>query len=205
VERVRGTWVAALTAIMVALGAAPNAWAAPLEGIHKIQHVVMIMQENRSFDSYFGTYPGANGIPAGVCVPDPLHGGCVRPFHDPNDRNYGGPHGHEAFVADLDEGRMDGFVGQAERGTKCSSTEPSCSPCTEQQASAQCVDATGYHDAREIPNYWTYAEKYVLQDNMYESISSWSWPEHLYLVHASVRTSLPGIRRATRPLSRSAR
>ena len=32
-------------------------------GIHKIRHVVIIMQENRSFDSYFGTYPGADGIP----------------------------------------------------------------------------------------------------------------------------------------------
>ena len=47
-------------------------------GIHKIRHVVIIMQENRSFDSYFGTYPGADGIPglAGnpgtvPCLPDP--------------------------------------------------------------------------------------------------------------------------------------
>ena len=44
--------------------------------IHKIRHVVIIMQENRSFDSYFGTYPGADGIPMQngvptVCVPDP--------------------------------------------------------------------------------------------------------------------------------------
>ena len=31
--------------------------------IHKIRHVVIVMQENRSFDSYFGTYPGARGIP----------------------------------------------------------------------------------------------------------------------------------------------
>ena len=45
---------------------------APLTGIHKIKHVVIIMQENRSFDSYFGTYPGADGIPPGVCVPDPV-------------------------------------------------------------------------------------------------------------------------------------
>lgn len=97
--------------LVVALGlvAAPSAPAA--EGIHKIQHVVVIMQENRSFDSYFGTYPSANGIPAGVCAPDPLHGGCVAPFHDPNDQNYGGPHGHGAFTADLDGGKMDGFVG----------------------------------------------------------------------------------------------
>src|SRR5204863_631952 len=38
-------------------------------GIHKIKHVVVIMQENRSFDTYFGTYPGANGIPMQNGVP----------------------------------------------------------------------------------------------------------------------------------------
>src|SRR5438105_346548 len=54
-------------------------------GIQKIKHVVIIMQENRSFDQYFGSFPGADGIPAGVCVPDPKNGGCVKPFHDPND------------------------------------------------------------------------------------------------------------------------
>ena len=64
-------------------------------GIHKIQHVVVIMQENRSFDSYFGTFPGADGIPMRhgrptVCVPDPVTRHCVRPFHDRNDRNLGG-------------------------------------------------------------------------------------------------------------------
>jgi phospholipase C len=164
--------------------AAPGALAAPIDGIHNIQHVVVIMQENRSFDSYFGTYPGANGIPAGVCVPDPLKGGCVAPFHDPTDENYGGPHGHGAFTADLDGGKMDGFVGQAETGSKCKSTEPGCSPCTEQGASAKCIDVMGYHDAREIPNYWSYAQNFVLQDNMYEPSSSWSWPEHLFEVSA---------------------
>jgi len=48
-------------------------------GIHKIKHVVIIMQENRSFDQYFGTYPGAAGIPTGVCVRDPKNGGCIMP------------------------------------------------------------------------------------------------------------------------------
>jgi hypothetical protein len=42
----------------------------------------------------------------------------------------------------------------------------------------------GYHDAREIPNYWAYAQNFVLQDNMFEPNSSWSWPEHLYQVSA---------------------
>src|ERR671936_418481 len=62
-------------------------------GIHKVRHVVIIMQENRSFDTYFGTYPGADGIPglaghpgAVPCVPDPATGECVRPFHDTADR-----------------------------------------------------------------------------------------------------------------------
>ncbi len=49
-------------------------------GIHKIEHVIVIMQENRSFDHYFGTFPGADGIPKNVCLPDPQHGGCVKPF-----------------------------------------------------------------------------------------------------------------------------
>ncbi len=101
---------------------------APLTGIHKIRHVVIIMQENRSFDSYFGTYPGADGIPSGVCEPDPVNGGCVVPYHDSSDLNYGGPHGASNAAADINGGLMDGFVGQAESGMRCSTTDPSLQP-----------------------------------------------------------------------------
>ncbi len=179
-----GALVAVAAIVTLGLGNAPLARAAPIDGIHKIQHVVTIMQENRSFDSYFGTYPGANGIPAGVCEPDPLNGGCLTPFHDPSDENFGGPHGASSAKADIDDGAMDGFIGQAERGLKCSSTEPNCSPCNVSETAARktCVDVMGYHDAREIPNYWTYAQNYVLQDDMFESVASWSLPEHLFLV-----------------------
>jgi phospholipase C len=158
---------------------------APATGIHKIRHVVIIMQENRSFDSYFGTYPGADGIPPGVCVPDPVNGGCIVPYHDPLDLNYGGPHGFSNAAADIDGGAMDGFVAQAEQGMGCSTTNPNCSPCTQNGAPAQqgrCVDVMGYHDAREIPNYWTYAQNFVLQDHMFEATSSWSLPSALYKV-----------------------
>ena len=63
--------VAAVAALFVSAGAAA---ARPLTGIHKIQHIVVIMQENRSFDEYFGVYPGADGIPMGrtlrpTCAP----------------------------------------------------------------------------------------------------------------------------------------
>jgi Phosphoesterase family len=157
---------------------------APRTGVHLIRHVVIIMQENRSFDSYFGTFPGADGIPAGVCVPDPVHGGCIAPYHDSSDVDYGGPHGQSNAAADIDHGAMDGFVGQAEQGMGCTTSNPNCSPCNDKQpaqgAESQCVDVMGYHDAREIPNYWTYAKDFVLQDQMFSPVSSWSLPAHLY-------------------------
>ena len=98
-------------------------------GIHKIQHVVVIMQENRSFDSYFGTYPGADGIPMQngvptVCVNDPKTGTCVKPFHDSNNKNGGGPHNEVAATADINGGKMDGFIAQAEKGKKDVLTQP---------------------------------------------------------------------------------
>jgi phospholipase C len=154
--------------------------------IHKIKHVVIIMQENRSFDSYFGTFPGADGIPPNVCVPDPMSGGCDAPYHDPSDENYGGPHSMGNATADIDGGAMDGFVAQAEAGSGCSTGDPNCSPCNQlasaQPAKSRCIDVMGYHDAREIPNYWTYAQDFVLQDHMFEPNASWSLPEHLYMV-----------------------
>jgi len=42
----------------------------------------------------------------------------------------------------------------------------------------------GYHDAREIPNYWTYAKDFTLDDHMFEPVASWSLPDHLYMVSA---------------------
>ena len=157
----------------------------PGVGIHKIRHVVIIMQENRSFDSYFGTYPGADGIPglAGnpgtvPCVPNPASGGCVRPFHDAQDRSLGGPHSAAASVADINGGKMDGFVTEQERGMSgCAQTfNPACGN------GGGTPDVMGYHTGADIPNYWTYAHDFVLQDHMFESVASWSLPAHLYMV-----------------------
>ncbi len=67
-----------------------------------------------------GTFPGADGIPmsAGVptaCVNDPASGLCVKPFHDANDKNHGGPHGQTNAAADIGGGKMNGFIGEAEK------------------------------------------------------------------------------------------
>ena len=152
-------------------------------GIHKIRHFVVIMQENRSFDSYFGTFPGADGIPSRhgvptVCSRDVRTGQCVRPYHDPALVNGGGPHGAENARADIDGGKMNGFVRQAEiaaRGCVIGVDNPNCSP-------SATPDVMGYHDAREIPNYWTYAQNFVLDDHMFEPVRSWSFAAHLYMV-----------------------
>jgi phospholipase C len=181
-KRLGGSFVLAVAAAAaVALTLGSSAARTP-QGIHKIQHVVVIMQENRTFDSYFGTYPGADGIPAGVCVPDPKNGGCVKPYHDANDLNHGGPHSADAFAADLDGGKLDGFVAQAEnpRGKRCK-RNPNLPRCTGGTAA---TDVMGYHDVRELPVYWAYARNFVLQDHMFESVASWSLPAHLAMVSA---------------------
>ena len=167
--------------LAAASGLAPaRANALPIDGIRNIQHVVMIMQENRSFDSYFGTYPGANGIPAGVCIPDPVTKKCVAPFHNPNNLDSGGPHGKASALKDINGGLMNGFLETAAAAKSCTTTNPRCScPAT---GPSSCEHLVGYHDARELPNYWTYAQNFVLQDNMFESAISWSKPEHNFLV-----------------------
>jgi phospholipase C len=151
-------------------------------GVHKIKHVVVIQQENRSFDSYFGTFPGADGIPMkngkpSVCVADPASGGCVRPFVDHADVNGGGPHSQDNATADINGGKMDGFVGQAESGRRgcLNETDPAC-------MSSSTPDVMGYHTGSDLPNYWAYAKNFVLQDHMFESNASWSLPAHLFLV-----------------------
>lgn len=181
----RRSLVAAVAVVGLVVGgvtwAVTNGPTAPASGIHQIKHIVVIMQENRSFDSYFGTFPGADGIPMSngvptVCSPDPATGGCDKPFHDPTDKNAGGPHGQTNATADINGGAMNGFVAQAE-GAKnsCAPNDPAC-------AAGSTTDVMGYKTGADIPNYWSYAKDFVLQDHLFESNASWSLPSHLYMV-----------------------
>jgi phospholipase C len=179
-----------------------EARAATRRGIHKIRHVVIITQENRSFDSYFGTYPGADGIPMKdgvptVCNPDPQTHECVKPYHDTSDRNAGGPHDTIDAIRDIDHGKMDGFQRQAREGRflACHSTDnPGCS------LTPRRPDVMGYHDWHEIPNYWAYARNFVLQDHMFEAVNSWSLPQHLSMVSGwSARCSRHGAPMSCKP------
>jgi phospholipase C len=167
-------------------------------GILRIRHVIVIMQENRSFDSYFGTYPGADGIPMSngrpaVCVPDPRIDSCVKPFHDASLINEGGPHGENDARRDVDGGAMDGFVRSALIGHhQYCATNPFSPDCTADVGRLGQPDAMGWHDQREIPNYWAYANAFVLQDHMFEPVRSWSLPSHLSMVSGwSAKCSVP--------------
>jgi len=161
----------------------------PSKGFDNINHLIFVIQENRSFDEYFGTFPGANGIPTNpdgsfaVCVPDGT-GDCVAPYHDTGVYDVGGPHGMWASVADVNGGAMDGFVTSLSHLRICSPDDTTAS-CNKALADNSGVpDVMGYHTASEIPNYWAYAERYLLQDRMFAPTDSNSLPSHLYLTSA---------------------
>ncbi len=132
-------------------------------GLDKVQHILWIIQENRSFDNYFGTYPGADGTPPGTCLPvRPGARRCIPPFHMPGnmppcDLAHRWVIAHAAY----DHSAMDGFVWA--EGT----------PYT-----------MGYYDQRDIPNYWNYARHYTLCDRFFSSLMGASLPNHLYTVAA---------------------
>jgi phospholipase C len=162
----------------------------PALGIQNIDHFVFVVLENRSFDHYFGTFPGADGIvPAtggtkAICQPDPEDPGrCWLPYHDRNFFDQAGPHGQDASVIDIAGGKMDGFVRSLrEIGNGCTKhpTEPPC-PQTTPGPNGQ-PDVMGYHTADEIPIYWKYAKTFTLHDRMFAPTDSWTLPAHLFLV-----------------------
>jgi phospholipase C len=168
----------------------PDDDSAPIDpklGIDNINHLVFIVMENRSFDHYFGTYPGADGIPMAngtptVCQPT-ASGGCAKPYHDTNFIDQGGPHGHKASVTSYDDGRMDGFITALDTYGNGCRLHPTTPPCPQATNGPQGQpDIMGYKTRREIPNYWAYADRYTLFDHMFAPVDSWTLPSHLYLV-----------------------
>ena len=137
----------------------------------KLKHLIFIVQESRSFDHFFGTFPGADGIPTNPpCQIDPQHpSACDTPYPDHKAGNMGGPSTNAYQVQDVDGGKMDGFVESAEQAEsgRCGSH------CK--------VDVMGFHDGTDLPNYWAYASAYTLFDHFYESVEAWSLPAHLAL------------------------
>ncbi|MEP7059899.1 MAG: alkaline phosphatase family protein [Actinomycetota bacterium] len=188
------TGFAGLTlAVAVCLATLPSAvgsksHAADATGIFKLDHLIFIVQENRSFDHYFGTYPHVKGFPTNsaghitTCIPNPYLGHCSTPYHTASIWQLGGPHGHAQALADIAHGHMNGFIGQLPNISNKCWVHPKQQACKAYVGPQGQPDVMSYVTRREIPNYWAYAKHYVLQDHMFESVDSWTLPSHLYLV-----------------------
>jgi phospholipase C len=138
-----------------------------------IKHFIVLMQENHSFDNYFGSYPGADGIPPGTCMPvDPVHapaGDCVKPFPLTGKAIVDLGHSSGVYANEYNEGHMDGFV----------------SVFSDRRGVGN--QAMGYYDDSDIPYYWNVADNYVLFDRFFTSAAGGSVWNHFYWV-----TGTPG-------------
>ncbi|HEX9013143.1 MAG TPA: alkaline phosphatase family protein [Anaerolineaceae bacterium] len=134
-----------------------------------IQHFIVIMQENHTFDNYFGTYPGADGIPAGTKMPiDPANpaAGSVEPFHIGSYPIEDLSHSATTFSAQWDQGKMDGFVS------------------TLNNLKQDGKLSMGYYNGDDLPFYWNLADQYVLFDRFFSSARDGSFANHMYWVAA---------------------
>jgi phospholipase C len=172
----------------------------PGAGIMNLDHLIFVVQENRSFDHYFGTFPGANGIPRRAdgrfrpCLPDSERTDfCHRPYHDTNWNDVGGAHSTRASRIAVNGGAMDGFVRVQQKLFNYCKAHPDDGACRRARPGPQGQsDVMGFHTAKEIPNYWAYARRYQLQDRMFAPTDSWTQPAHLYLVSAwAAKCSVP--------------
>ena len=170
-----GVTLAAWTATAPVASAAPGdgafAPAASLSTKTPIKHFVVLMQENHSFDNYFGHYPGADGLPADTCMPKDPTGvttsDCVKPFHIGGQAVVDLGHSGDVYKAEFNGGAMNGFVSafDSHRGAG--------------------DEAMGYYDERDLPFYYNVADNYVLFDRLFTSAAGGSVWNHMYWVTGS--------------------
>ena len=159
-RRLRHLAIAVVAVAMLGVAVSPSTGAQTgNEGLDKIEHVVIIMQENRTFDEYFGTFPGADGFPLdaqgniAVCIPNPFEPGtCARPYHDPKERQIGGPHSYAAHVTSVNGGKMDGFLQAFQDASKpCPKSTSPNDPSTCGRTIEDPMNVMGYKDDARHP------------------------------------------------------
>ena len=132
-------------------------------GSTPISHVIVVIQENRSFDNFFATYPGADGTTFGT-----LSNGTEVPLQEVNlDYPCDFGHSYAGFLKDYDGGKMDGFNLEG--------------------ASKKCPGQAGtrsyqYVNPAQIAPYWAMAQQFVLADHMFQTQGSGSFTAHQDLI-----------------------
>ena len=147
--------VAGLTAPLFSVA---KAFAGAVPKSNPIEHVVVDMQENRSFDHYFGFAPfaGAYGVPAGYSQPDG-HGGVVTPYHFASLSTPDIGHSWGAMHSEYDHGKMDGFY------------------------TTDGINCMGYYTQADLPFYYSLFQSSSLCANYFSSLMGPTWPNRFYL------------------------
>ena len=141
----------------------------------KIQHLIIIIQENRSFDNLFATFPGADGTKTGIgkCAVSPKcpNGTTTIKLTVANLDGWDLPHGHHDFMTEYDGGKMDGF-NQVNKGGEG------------QYGLAHNIPYQ-YINPAQVKPYWTMAKQYGLADHMFQTQGSGSFVGHQDLIAGS--------------------
>lgn len=143
--------------------AAPQPTATSTSTSDPIQHIVILIKENHSFDNYFGTFPHADGTTSGR-ISD---GSSVPLLHSPDHTLLDIGHAGDAARVAVANGRMDGF-----------DQLPGAIQDGQDLALSQLYES-------DIPNYWAYARYFALDDHFFSTINGPSFPNHLVMVAAS--------------------
>jgi phospholipase C len=124
-----------------------------------IKHIVYIIKENRTFDNYFARYPGAEGTNVGKTST----GRTIRLAEATDVLEPDLGHSFLDGVESINGGRMDGF---------------------DLVTNGETLNGYSSFTREGIPNYWAYADNFVLGDHMFSSMYGPTFPEHLYTVGA---------------------
>ena len=156
----------AALALCVAIATTGAPAAAAGEAQTPIRHLVVLMQENHSFDNYFGTFPGADGIPRDTCMPVPSPASadrCARPFRLGGRAIPDLPHDARTHRIQYARGAMDGFV----RGASAQRQDPELS-------------VMGFYGANDLPFHWSAAREYVLFARFFAAAPGGSVANHMF-------------------------
>ncbi|GAC1392806.1 MAG: acid phosphatase [Vulcanimicrobiaceae bacterium] len=149
----------------------------------RIKHVFVIYQENRSFDSEFGTFPGANGVWSasaqthGFTQTDPAMHRTITPFLITDPDVYYESNARATQLAAFDGGQMDRYVAAQEKAVL--SYQKLANP---QQLFSVGAEALYHVDCETIPYLWAYASRFTLFDAFYQALRAPSTPSNVEII-----------------------
>ena len=149
----------------------------------KIKHVFVIYQENRSYDSYFGSFPGSENLGTtfaqtqGFRQYDPLGNQWVTPFRITTPDTADADHSRPSLITKSDDGRMDLFVGTEEFGRLARGY-------SREDAQRLGLLTMAFEDCDTIPYLWMYAHNFTLFDHFFQAMYAPSTPGNIDLIAA---------------------